>query len=303
MVEKLELLLALSREKHFGRAADSCGISQPTLSAALKSIEDQLGVRIVERGSRFQGFTPEGERVLDWARRIVGDVRTMRQELDALKQGLTGHLRIGAVPTALPYVPKLTLAFNEVHEAVSVSVFSASSDAIMAGLDDLEMDVGISYIDIEPLQRFSTVPLYEERYVMLVAPDSPLALRERITWAEAVRLPLCLLTPDMQNRRIIDRHLAEAGRKTAPTFESNSMMMLHVHVRSGKWATIAALGADARFEPPRELKAIPLTEPAVTHTIGLIIQSREPHPPVLSAFLKCVKKVAKVSKGQPVPAS
>ncbi len=81
------------------------------------------------------------------------------------------------------------------------------------------------------------------------------------------------------------------------------MMMLHVHVRSGKWATIAALGADPRFEPPRELKAIPLTEPAVTHTIGLIIQSREPHPPVLSAFLKCVKKVAMVPKGQPVPAS
>ena len=294
MIDKLELLLALSRERHFRRAAESCGVSQPTLSASLKSLEEQLGVLIVERGSRFIGFTPEGERILDWARRIVGDARTMRQEIDALKLGLSGHLRLGVIPTALPFVPNLSLRFKAKHGGVGLAVLSMPSDAILSKLDDIELDVGISYIDTEPLQRFQTVQLYEERYALLVSPDSPLAKRDTITWAEAASLPLCLLTKDMQNRRIIDRHLAEQGRQVTPSIESNSMMMLHVHVRTGDWATIAALGAGQQFEPPMQLKAIALIEPTVTHQIGLILKSREPHPPTVSAFLACARKLEKV---------
>ena len=86
MIDKLEFLIALAREQHFGRAAEACGVTQPTLSAGIKQLEDALGVLLVNRGSRFQGFTPEGERVLEWARRIVGDARAMRQEIRAVRQ-------------------------------------------------------------------------------------------------------------------------------------------------------------------------------------------------------------------------
>src|SRR5215218_10580022 len=101
MIDKLEYFIALAREQHFGRAAESCGVTQPTLSAGIKQLEDAMGVLLVNRGSRFRSFTPEGERVLDWARRIVGDTRAMRQDIDALKRGLAGHIRIAAIPTAL----------------------------------------------------------------------------------------------------------------------------------------------------------------------------------------------------------
>ena len=101
MIDKLDFILALARERHFGRAAEACGVTQPTLSAGVKQLEEQMGVLLVNRGSRFQGFTPEGERVLDWARRIVGDTRAMREEINALRHGLTGQLRIAAIPTAL----------------------------------------------------------------------------------------------------------------------------------------------------------------------------------------------------------
>lgn len=296
MIDKLELLLALSREKHFGRAAEACGISQPTFSSSVKSLEDQLGVRIVERGSRFRGFTTEGERVLDWARRIVGDSRAMKQELAAAKKGLTGHLRIGAIPTALPFVPEVTQSFSSRHTSVALSVVSANSDSILSNLDNLEFDAGISYIDTEPLQRFSTVPLYEEHYVLLVAPERPEAENASITWTEAGGLALCLLTPDMQNRRIIDRHLAEAGCEARPLFESNSMTMLHVHVRTGRYATIAALGAGHRFDPPMGLRAVPITGPTVTHKIGLVLKSREPHPPLVAALLSCVKGLTRPTR-------
>lgn len=290
MIDKLELLLALARERHFGKAAEACGVSQPTLSAAVMSLEDQLGIRIVERGSRFRGFTGEGERVLDWARRIVADARTMRQEIDSLKRGLTGKLRIGVIPTALPFVAELTLSFLARHKGVSVSVVSMTSEGILSGLDNLEIDVGISYIDTEPLRRFQTRWLYAEHYVVLVAADNPLARRESMSWSEAAQLPLCLLTSDMQNRRIIDLHLAEGGGTREVVLESNSMTMLHVHVRAGASATIAALGDGECFAPPLQLKPIALIDPTVTYDIGLVLKGREPQPPLVAAFLSIARR-------------
>src|SRR5882757_4584482 len=118
MIDKLDFLLALAREKHFGRAAEACGVTQPTLSSGVKHLEEQMGVLLVNRGSRFQGFTPEGERVLDWARRIVGDTRSMRQEINGLKDQLSGEIRLAAIPTVLGMVASLTTPFRARHPDV-----------------------------------------------------------------------------------------------------------------------------------------------------------------------------------------
>src|SRR5215510_5348604 len=98
MIDKLEYLLALARERNFGKAAEQCGVTQPTFSAGIKQLEEMLGAVVVQRSSRFLGFTPEGESVLRWARTIVADARTMRQEVQTVKKGLSGHLRIAAIP-------------------------------------------------------------------------------------------------------------------------------------------------------------------------------------------------------------
>ena len=84
MIEKLEFLIMVASEKSFSRAAELCGVTQPTLSAGIKQLEDTLGVLLVNRSSRFHGLTAEGERVLEWAKRIVGDTRAMRQDVRAL---------------------------------------------------------------------------------------------------------------------------------------------------------------------------------------------------------------------------
>lgn len=96
MIDKLEMFIALANERHFGRAAEVCGVTQPTLSSAIRQLEDQLGVQLVFRGSRFQGLTPEGERVLERARGIVGDMRALRSEMKAVRSGLSGTLRLGS---------------------------------------------------------------------------------------------------------------------------------------------------------------------------------------------------------------
>lgn len=294
MIDKLEFLLALARERHFGRAAEACGVTQPTLSAGVKQMEDSFGVLLVNRGSRFQGFTAEGERVLDWARRIVGDAQAMRQEVHALKHGLAGRLRLAVIPTALAMVETLTTPYRARHPAVQFTVFSRTSTEILNEIENLEIDAGLTYLDNEPLGRVNAIPFYRERYRLLVADDAPLADRDEVTWAEVAQVPLCLLTPDMQNRRIIERLLRETGAEPNITLESDSMILLYSHVRTGRWASVmpARLAASLGLTETNKLRAIPIVGQEASQTIGLVIPLREPMTPLVSALVAEARRVA-----------
>jgi DNA-binding transcriptional LysR family regulator len=292
MLDKLEYLMALARERHFGHAAEACGVTQPTLSAGIKQLEETLGVLLVQRGSRFIGFTPEGERTLDWARRIVGDTRAMREEIRALKHGLTGQLRIAAIPTTLAMVASLTTPFRARHPDVRFTILSRTSIEILAHLENLEIDAGVTYVDNEPLGRVTAVPLYQERYQLLTAADAPLGNRERVTWAEVSQVPLCLLTPDMQNRRIIDGLLRSAGGAANPTLESNSMIVLFAHVRTGRWASVMPARLAETLGLTATIRAVPIVEPEAVHTIGLVVPAREPMTPLNAALVSEARRLA-----------
>jgi DNA-binding transcriptional LysR family regulator len=285
MIDKLEMFIALARERHFGRAAEACGVTQPSLSGAIRQLEEQLGVQLVFRGSRFQGLTPEGMRVLDRALRIVADTRALRDEMRSLRAGLTGHLRLGVIPTALPMVADLTGPFAARHPNVSLTILSRTSAEILSGIESLDLDAGITYLDNEPLGRVARVPLYTEFYRLLCAPGTAMAEKARVTWAEVAALPLCLLTGDMQNRRIVNQHLAEAGASAAPRIESNSTIALVAHVLTGQWASIVPMRLAQIFAPEGRLAAIPIVEPEAEHLIGLIAPRRDPQTPVLTAFI------------------
>lgn len=285
VIERLEFLLALARERHFGRAAQFCNVSQQTLSAGVKQLEERLGVLLVERGSRFQGFTPEGERVLEWARRIVGDTRAMREEVMSLRRGLSGTLRLAAVPTATPIVASLTTPFRARHPDVRFSVQSTTSGEIGRLIADHEIDAGITYLENDPLGRVIAVPLYRERYRLLTAIDGVYGLRDSVSWEEVGRLPLCLLTPDMQNRRIIDGHLHNAGRDAAPLLQSNSMIVLLTHVRTAKWASVMPAVLADSFRLSERVRSVPIVEPDVSHVIGLVVPERDPMTPLCAALI------------------
>ncbi len=293
MIDKLEMFIALANQQHFGRAAEECGVTQPTLSAAIKQLEDQLGVMLVWRGSRYRGLTPEGQRVLEWARQIVGDTRTMREEMRAVKQGLSGNLRIAVIPTASAMVSDLTRPLRAKHPNLHFTVSSNSSVEILQQMENLEIDAGITYLDNEPLGRVITVPLFYEHYYLVTAANQA---RDTVTWAEAAGMPLCLLSSDMQNRRIVNQHMAEAGAVAAPQMESNSVITLISHVLSGGWATILPMKTARLFLASGELAACPITSPDAQHLVGLIAPHREPYTPVLNALLTETRKIADVGQ-------
>ncbi|WP_424931287.1 LysR family transcriptional regulator [Amaricoccus macauensis] len=292
MIEKLEMFIALATEEHFGKAAQSCGVTQPTLSSAIKQLEEQLGSTLVMRGSRYLGLTPEGKRVLEWARRIVGDARTMREEIRATKRGLSGNLRIAAIPTALTTISQITADFSQAHPNVRFTILSRNSSEILELLDNLQIDAGISYLDNEPLGRVVTVPLYTERYVLIARSGSPITERDHVSWSELGELPLCLLTPDMQNRRIIAQHLNAAGASSAPNVETNSVIVLISHVLHGSRVTVLPQKAADIFLTNAPLTAIPIIEPETHQPVGLITPEREPHGPVVNALLQMARRRA-----------
>jgi len=297
VIDKLEFLLALAREGHFRRAAEACGVTQPTLSAGVKQLEQDFGILLVNRGSRFQNFTPEGERVLEWARRIVGDTRAMREEVHALKNGLRGQLRISVSPTALGMIETLTTLYHERHPEVQFTILANNTEDIFRQLENLEIDAGISFLGGEPTGRITGIPLYRERYCLLTAADAPLGNRTKVKWAEVAQIPLCLLTPDTQLRRIIDSLLRDAGGDPRPSLESNSMIVLYSHVRTGRWASVMPFRLAATLGLTEVLRAIPIVEPDANHMIGLLVPSRQPMKPLTAALVAESRRAAQLLAG------
>lgn len=281
-LRQLEYLAALDRERHFGRASAACHVSQPTLSSGIRSLERELGVPLVRRARRFEGFTPEGERILTWAQRAIADLDALQQEVSRLRGGLEGTLRVGAIPTSLPLSPLITERFRARHPRMRVRWISMTSRQIAHGLAHGEIDAGLTYLDDEPLANVDTLPLWREQYLLVTADlDDG---RASVGWADAAELPLCLLTPDMQHRRIVDAAFAAAGTAPQPAVETNSVATLIAHARTGLPGVTAQTWLDANPLPP-DLHAIPLTDPAIEHTIGLVTAAGIERTPVVRELL------------------
>jgi DNA-binding transcriptional LysR family regulator len=264
------------------------------MSTSLKQLEDMLGVMLVQRGSRFQGFTPEGERALDWARRIVGDARAMKQEINGLKDSLSGEIRIAAIPTVLGMVASLTTPFRARHPDVRFRIVSCTSAAVLGLLENLEVDAGLTYIENEPLGKVRSIPLYKESYRLLTSPDSMFGDRKTVTWSEVGQVPLCLLTPDMQNRRIIDRALKSVGAEAMPMLTSNSIIVLYTHVKTGRWASVmpAKLAETLGLTANDSVRMIPIVDPVVNYGVGLVVPQRDPMTPLVATLVQIAREVA-----------
>jgi DNA-binding transcriptional LysR family regulator len=286
IARKYLYLIALAREKHFGRAAAACHISPSTLSAAISDLEAELGVAVVERGKQFTGLTPEGQCVVDYAQRMVAGEEGLRQELAKQRHGLSGHLRLGVIPTALTVVASLTSAFSRRHPLVTIEVRSIPTSEILSRLQKFELDAGIVYVESGLAARqIVTVPLWHESHVLLTPSGGEFEGRDSVTWLEAVRVPLCLLTPDMQNRKTIDAVFAGLDCKAHPTVETNSIISMLAHVCSGAWSSIMPRSVLDLIGIPAGVRVLPLVEPAVAWATGLVVPQREPRSSMTEALL------------------
>jgi DNA-binding transcriptional LysR family regulator len=291
LIRHLTYFIALAREQHFARAAEACNVTQPTLTAAIKKLEEDLGVRLVVRDHRFGRLTEEGEKLLVWGRQILADYDSLKDDLTGLRRGLVGTLRLGVIPAAMSAVSLLTSRFAAAHPAAHVDIRSMTSRAIERTLEALEIDAGVTYLENEPLDRVRKVPLYRERYVLVARDGHPATAKSTITWNEAAAQRLCLLSEDMQNRRIINKVAASIGVDVKADVVSNSFLAILSHLHHGDWASIVPHTFARLFSRDANLKAVNIIEPAHTQAIGLVFSDRDPLSPMSGALLSSVADV------------
>jgi DNA-binding transcriptional LysR family regulator len=219
----------------------------------------------------------------------VSDARTFREEMRAARHGLSGHVRLAVIPTALTWAATLSARFAEAHPNVRFSILSRTSAEILAMMENLDIDAGLSYLDNEPLGRVVTVPIYRERYVLVCRSDSDLAARDSVAWGDLEGRRLCLLTPDMQNRRIINQNFMAAGVTPEAQVESNSTLVLASHVREGDWLTILPSDMAEVLAVAPDMTIRPMADQTAQHTVGLSRPSRAAHPGAGGAAVRGAK--------------
>lgn len=290
LFRQLEYFVALARERHFARAADACHVSQPALSEAIRKLEHELNVPLVRRGQKFEGLTPEGERLVHWARRILADCDALKLEVAALQTGLVGELRLGVVPNAATTVALLTDPFCAAHPLVRVQLeTNLRSAEIIEKIRRFELDAGMVYPDRQDTQELLVTPLYQEHQVLVAGSDLLAGKSDTISWSDALALPLCLLTQGMRGRRVIDDALATQGLTINPQLETDSVATLLAHIATGRWASIVphtwirALGA------PAGASVLRLHDPSVTAPMVLVTTAAEPGSVITRALLQIAR--------------
>lgn len=283
---QLEYLVALARERHFARAAAACYVSQPALSASLARLEEELGVALINRGHAYVGLTPEGERVLAWARRVVSEHDSLKAEISAGHVGVAGMLMLGDGPSASTTVAFPIQAFCLANPRARVRSVSGLPGAELARrVREFELDAAVAVFDSDELDGLEARTLYEERYVLVASrellPESSMAL----SWQQAAELPLALLSPAMRSREILDEAFEQNGLKVEPQLETDSFAGLFAAVRTGQWASVVPHSRIQTLLSPQSIRSIPLIEPAITASVAVIINAVRPGSAIAQSFM------------------
>lgn len=281
----LECLTALARHRHFARAAEDCGLSQPAFSMRIRNLEDRLATQIVKRGNRYQGLTGEGEIVLARAREILGQIRGLEEEIRSARGEITGLLKLGVIPTAAASAAEIAGKLRDSHPGIRLRVDTTNSLALQQGLDDGRFDAALSYTDGVASGPLRVEALYQERYVLMV----PKPLHEgqsEMTWADAAKLPLILLEPEMQNRRILDQVFADAGVEPDVVAETDGFTATLAMAAAGLGAAVLPEVLIQRIGVSEKVVNVALTAPLVEREVGLMTPRRSQVLPMIEALRK-----------------
>jgi DNA-binding transcriptional LysR family regulator len=297
-IRQFQYLVAVAEERHFGRAAQRCNVTQPSLSSGIKQLEFELGVPIFlrGRGQRFHGLTAEGERVAIWSRAVLAHCDAMRKEVAIMKKDLTGDLRLGAMPSMSPVLPTLLKTFRDRFPGVRVDVQFIGNEAMKLGLNNFALDVALTYLDKADLGRKNTLSIYTEQLSLLV-PDRPeFQKRKTITWREAAQLPLAMLRRSMHERRFVDQVFKTVGCSPEARVESESILHLMFQVQFSDLCTIIPSHFAHAPGLHQGTRVLSLVDPVVSQEVGLFWAEGEIVLPMAKAFVSIVQQLNKSGK-------
>jgi len=295
-LRQFQYLIAVVEEEHFGRAAERCNVTQPSLSVGIKQFELELGVPIFlrGRGQRFCGLTPEGYRVTKWAHSVIADCEAMRDEVDAMQKNMHGRLRIGAMPSMSPVLPLLLQMVREQHPNVVMDVQFLGKDAMKRGLNNFSLDVALTYFDKVEMGQRKTLKLYSEKLSLLVPDLEQFSGRTEITWKEAADLPLAMLRSGLHERHFVDQIFESVGCHPEAKVESESILHLMFQAQFGELCTVIPSHFMHMPGLLRGTRALDLVDPITSQDVSLCWAEGELITPMANTLVTAVEELNKL---------
>ena len=241
---ELRYIIAVAREKHFGRAAEACFVSQPTLSVSIKKLESELGVIIFERGGSEITLTPIGENIVQQAQRVLDAANQVKEIADQGRDPLRGALRLGVIYTIGPYLlPRIIKSMIERYPAMPLILQENFTVRLVEMMRTGEIDVAI-LADPFDTTGLDTLPLYDEDFVVAVPKKHPWTKKQQIASVDLKQETMLLLGVGHCFRDQVLEVCPEAARFAAnsagiqKTFEGSSLETIRHMVAEGLGITV-----------------------------------------------------------------
>jgi LysR family hydrogen peroxide-inducible transcriptional activator len=293
---ELRYIVAVARERHFGRAAERCFVSQPTLSVGVRKLEDQLGVMLFERGTRDVAVTPLGQQIVDQARRVLEEVASISRIAAQGQDELTGALRLGVIYTIGPYLlPQLIPVLHRQTPHMPLQIEESYTAVLSERLKQGDLDVVILSL---PFARPGVLvePLYEEPFVVLLPNGHALEKETSLTASQLADEELLLLGAGHCFRDQVLQVCPECTQINSSTpsmqktLEGSSLETMRLMVASGIGVTVLPQTSINRYGYPHELVSVrPFAEPIPRRVVALAWRRSFPRPKAIHALAEAIR--------------
>jgi LysR family hydrogen peroxide-inducible transcriptional activator len=283
---ELRYVVAVARERHFGRAAEACFVSQPTLSVAVKKLEEELGVPLFERGPGEVTITPAGQKIVAQAQRVLEEAARIKDLAAAGRDPLSGPLRLGAIYTIGPYLlPKLIPILRKSAPAMQLHIQENFTHRLSEALKSGEVDVILIALPFDE-SGIETRAVYDEPFFVAVPKGHPWEGRKRVTSEELTRESLLLLG---EGHCFRDQVLEFCHTSRTRAIEGGSLETIRQMVASGVGVTV--LPATSVNPTPAAgdlIRILPFAKPVPSRRVGLAWRRSFPRPEAIEALRKAI---------------
>ena len=309
---ELRYVVTLAREKHFGRAAERCHVSQPTLSVAVKKLEEELGIPLFERSKSSIRVTETGQRIIEQAQRVLDQVGQIRDMAQDGKNQLNSPLKVGAIYTIGPYLfPHLLPQLRRAAPEMPLYIEENYTASLRQKLRHSELDAIIIALPFEE-PEVVTLPLYDEPFVVLLPAGHPLTKEDKLTPEQLAREQLLLLGPGHCFRdQVLEScpPLVEAVTRQSTTdkpalvTEGSSLETIRHMVASGLGITVLPLSAATAMQYNEDILAVrPFAAPVPYRTVALAWRVTFPRPKAIDMLSLAASQCRVLEQAQEEPA-
>jgi DNA-binding transcriptional LysR family regulator len=287
-ISQLETLLTISKTLSFRKAGEHLNLTQPAVSAQIKSLEDEFKAVLVDRNHPV-ALTDRGRVFLEHAERILGIVEELKQKLSDLNHIPQGHIVLGTTTSiAIQILPRVLSYFQNQFPLIKTSIESMSSSQVLASVENGTVDIGIGYLSDRSAQVETSV-LYYDTFELVVAPQHPLALMGKVTIGMLKDVPLIMLSPDTLGRRFVDRIFRDFHLQPNIAMELNSSEEVKRMAELNLGAAVVSKLSIAGELRRGTLKMISVSELEVSHPVGVITKSGRYVNSAMRQFLSDLK--------------